>query len=112
MSDFKKIQKLLKDNGQEHLLFRYDKLDKEGKEKLLKQIEKIDFKLMDKLYKDAIEEVDFRDVEIEPVPFFDRAKLSDKDKEGYTAIGREVIKDGMLAVVTMEIGRASCRERV
>ncbi len=107
MSDFKKIQKLLKDNGQEHLLFRYDKLDKEGKEKLLKQIEKIDFKLMDKLYKDAIEEVDFRDVEIEPVPFFDRAKLSDKDKEGYTAIGREVIKDGMLAVVTMAGGQGT-----
>ena len=53
MSDLKKIQKLLKDNGQEHLLFKYNEMEKDGKEKLLKQIEKIDFQLMKKLYKEA-----------------------------------------------------------
>lgn len=107
MSDFKKIQKLLKDNNQEYLLFKYDKMDEKGKELLLKQIEKIDFKLMEKLYQEAVEEVDFRDVEIKPVPFFDREKLSGKEKENYINIGTEVIKDGMLAVVTMAGGQGT-----
>ncbi len=107
MSDLREIQKLIKENGQEHLLLKYNEMDKEGKEKLLKQIEKIDFQLMKKLYKEATEEVDFRDVEIEPVPFFDRAKLPEKDKENYINIGTKVIKDSKLAIVTMAGGQGT-----
>lgn len=107
MSDFKKIKKLLKDNNQEHLLFKYDKLDKKGKEYLLEQIENIDFKLINKLYKEANESIDLKDVEIEPVSFFDRSKLTDKEIENYTNIGEEIVKEGKLAVVTMAGGQGT-----
>lgn len=107
MSNLTEIKKILKENNQEHLLLKYDSLDKEGKERLLQQIKKIDFKLIKQLYNEAIEQVDFRDVEIEPVPFFDRAKLSGKEKEDYIKVGTDVIKDGSLAVVTMAGGQGT-----
>lgn len=107
MKDLNKIKKILKDNNQEHLLFKYEKLDKEGKERLLNQIEKIDFKLMNKLYKEATEKIDFQDVEIEPVSFFDRATLTEQEHKNYITIGTDVIKDGKLAIVTMAGGQGT-----
>lgn len=107
MGDLKKIRKILKDKKQEHLLQKYDDLDEKGKELLLKQIENIDFKLINKLYKEAIEEIDFQDIEIEPVPFFDRMKLTDKEQESYIALGTDIIKEGKLAIVTMAGGQGT-----
>ena len=107
MSDLKKIQKILKDNNQEHLLLKYDDLNEKGKETLLKQIENIDFSLINKLYNEAIEEIDYKDVEIEPVPFFDKNKFSAKERADYSLIGKDVIKDGKLAVVTMAGGQGT-----
>ena len=107
MSDLEKVKKILKENDQEHLLLKYDELNKEEKQELLDQILNINFKLINKLYKEAISEIDFRDVEIEPVPFVDRARLSAKEREDYMSTGIEEIKDSKLAIVTMAGGQGT-----
>ena len=107
MSDLEKAKKILKENNQEHLLLKYNELDDKLKEKLLHQILKIDFKLMKHLCSEAEAEADFRDVEIKPAPFVDKARLSDKEKYDYITKGIEEIKDNTLAVVTMAGGQGT-----
>lgn len=101
------IRKKLKKYNQEHLLANYDNLDEEGKLKLLEQIEKIDFEQMKKLYNQAISEVDFENIEIEPVDYVDKSKMTNSEKEQYLEKGIESIKDKELAVVTMAGGQGT-----
>ena len=51
--------------------------------------------------------VEFKDTKIEPIPAVDSSCLSDEDKEKYTKLGIEIIKNGKHAVVTMAGGQGT-----
>lgn len=105
--DLNSIADRLKKHGQEHLLMKYDQMNEEQKQKLLTQILNIDFELMKSLYENAISEVDHGDIEIEPVDYIDKSKLTESEKEQYIEKGIAVIKDKELAVLTMAGGQGT-----
>ncbi len=97
---------ILKKNGQEHLLNNFNKLDEKGKETLLKQIDEIDFELINSLYNSTKEKKSHREDVITPMDYLDKFKLNDKYKY-YESIGKEAIKNGQLAAVTMAGGQGT-----
>ena len=103
----KKAQELVKKYNQEHLLKFYDEMSDEKKEALLDQILSIDFDLMNQLYDKVIVPPDFEDVEIEPIDYVDKSKLTAAETKAYEEKGIEAIKDNKFAVVTMAGGQGT-----
>jgi putative uridylyltransferase len=97
----------LKKYNQEHLLICYDKLIEEKKEELLDQIMQLDFEHVDSLYKDIQNKKDFKDCDIEPLPYIDKQKLTIEEKDKYAQEGIKKIKEGKYAVVTMAGGQGT-----
>lgn len=105
-TNLENIKAILKKYGQEHLLNHYETLDDVHKKTLLEEIEAIDFELMNKLYEGTKgEKVENKD-EITPIEYLDKFKLGDKFKY-YEEIGKKLIKQGQLAVVTMAGGQGT-----
>ena len=102
-----KARALVKQYGQEHLLKYYDKLSKDKKEELLDQILTIDFDLMAKLYKQAKKPVTLENVEVEPIDYVDKSKLTVEETKRYEEKGIAAIKDNKYAVVTMAGGQGT-----
>ena len=102
-----KARELVKKYNQEHLLKYYDKLSKDKKEELLDQILSIDFDLMDSLYKQAKKPVDLENIEIEPIDYVDKSKLTVEETRRYEEKGAAAIRDNKYAVVTMAGGQGT-----
>lgn len=102
-----KARALVKKYNQEHLLKFYDKLSKDKKEELLDQILTIDFELMAKLYKQAKKPVSLENVEIEPIDYVDKSKLTVEETRRYEEKGIAAIKANKYAVVTMAGGQGT-----
>lgn len=100
------IRKKLKKFNQEHLLEHYEKLDETHKKELINQINNIDFPLIESLYKSTKKEEKNNEDKIEPIEYLDKFKLNDKYKY-YENIGKQAIKDGKLAAVTMAGGQGT-----
>ena len=96
---------ILKKYHQEHLLNGYDKLDEQKKEKLLNQIFNICIELINKLY-DNTKNPNVSEDKIEPMEYLDKYKLNDKYKY-YEKLGKDAIKEGKLAAVTMAGGQGT-----
>lgn len=103
----KKAQELVKKYNQEHLLKFYDEKSDEEKEILLDQILSIDFDLMNQLYDKVIVPPDLEDVEIEPIDYVDKSKLTATETKAYEEKGIDAIKDNKFAVVTMAGGQGT-----
>ena len=107
MDSFQKAKEILKEYNQEHLLNFYDELDKNERSFLINQICRINFKQIFDLYEaskaDEVIPTNF----IEPLPYFDKSKLSKKDLNYYSSIGETYIKNGEFAVVTMAGGQGT-----
>lgn len=100
------VKDILKKYDQEHLLISYDKLDDKNKKILLEQILNIDFDLISSLYINTKKkEVECND-RIEPMEYLDKNKLYD-DYKYYERIGKDAIKSGKLAAVTMAGGQGT-----
>ena len=104
--NLEEIKALLKKYNQEHLLNSYDSLEDNKKKELLKQIESIDFELIDHLYDTTKQKKQNCSDEITPMEYLDKYKLGDKYKY-YENIGKEAIKEGKLAAVTMAGGQGT-----
>ena len=104
--EFEEIKAILKKYGQEHLLQQYEKLDERKKMELLKQIKSIDFSLIESLYRTTKNKNCKNDDTIEPMEYLDKFKLNDKYKY-YENIGKNAIKEGKLAAVTMAGGQGT-----
>lgn len=102
-----KVQEILRKNNQEHLLNQYDKLDEEKKEILLDQILNIDFNLIKKLYENVKQKENNEKNEITPIEYVEKEKMNNEEKEKYTKIGENIIKNGGLAVITMAGGQGT-----
>lgn len=105
--DLKEIKNILQKHKQEQLLTNFDRLDKEKKKILLEQIKKINFSQMEELYKNVGETVENKNVEIEPIPYIDKSKIEEKEKQNYMEKGVSEIKSGKLAIVTMAGGQGT-----
>lgn len=97
---------LLKKYNQEHLLNGYENLDENKKKMLLDQIFSIDFELINSLYENTKKELNSSADKIEPMEYLDKYKLNDKYKY-YEKLGKDAIKQGKLAAVTMAGGQGT-----
>lgn len=104
---YNEAKKIIEKYGQKHLLGQYNKLCNEKKEILLNQITNIDFKQINNLYSQTKEEIKLGKDKIEPIKYIDKACLSNEEKEKYTNLGIQEIKEGKLAVVTMAGGQGT-----
>ena len=98
---------LLKMYNQEHVIKLMEKLNESQKRELIEQINKIDFHQLKELYDNTKKEIEIKENKIEPLPYLDKKKLSKEQKEEFDKLGKEVIKNGQYAVVTMAGGQGT-----
>ncbi len=104
-NSLEEVKSILKKYNQEHILNRYEMLDERTQKKLIEQILSIDFELINSLYNDT-KKSQVNDDKIEPMEYLDKYKLNDKYKY-YENIGKQAIKNGKLAAVTMAGGQGT-----
>ncbi|MDO5557147.1 MAG: UDPGP type 1 family protein [Clostridia bacterium] len=101
------VREILKQYNQEQLLTFYDKMGITDKEKLLNQILEIDFEKIFGLYKNANKKFEMGNCDVKPIDYIDKEKLSKQDIEKYYNIGKSVIEQGKIAVITMAGGQGT-----
>ena len=107
MGDFKKAKDILNKHNQEHILKILEKLDNEKQNTLIEQILNIDFQEIMELYDNTKKEIEFKENKIEPIKYLDKEKLTKEQKEKFTQLGSDVIREGQYAVVTMAGGQGT-----
>ena len=107
MDKVQDIIDLLKMYNQEHIINLIEKLDKNKKQALIEQLSKIDFHQLSELYDNTKKEIEIKENKIEPLPYLDKKKLSEKQKEEFQRLGEEVLEKGEYAVVTMAGGQGT-----
>lgn len=100
-------KRTLQKYNQEHLLNFYENLTEEKKEELLREILSIDFKQLENLYKGINSTKITSGQKIEPIEYVDEAKLTEEQKQNYVQKGKEVLKSGKYAVITMAGGQGT-----
>ena len=102
-----RVKEILKKYNQEHLLQFWDELSDSQKEFLLNQILSINFDEAHKLYEQGKIDVLDSTTEIEPLPYMNKADFSQKELDFYSHIGKSVIMDGKIGVITLAGGQGS-----
>lgn len=99
--NYNQAKELLEKYGQTQLLEYYDELNDSQKDSLLKQISEIDFGLLD-----LIKEEEPQSGKGAITPLDDAVSIQDieKNKEKYTAIGTEAIRQGKVAALLLAGG--------
>lgn len=103
----KKAKEILEKYNQQHLLYFYDELSNEEKNTLLNQILNIDFGKIINLYTNSKKNEDLSNIEISPLPHFEKDKLTNSEINYYTQIGEFIIKSNQVAIVTMAGGQGT-----
>ena len=98
---------LLKMYNQEHIIKLIEKLDEDKKQALVEQISKIDFHQLKELYDNTKKEIEIKENKIEPLPYLDKKKLSEEQKEKFQRLGDAILEKGEYAVVTMAGGQGT-----
>ena len=98
---------LLKIYNQEHIIKLLEKLDENQKQVLVEQISKIDFHQLKELYDNTKKEIEIKENKIEPLPYLDKKKLSEEQKEEFQRLGEAILEKGEYAVVTMAGGQGT-----
>ena len=78
-----------------------------NKEEFANEVLKINFEQLNKLYDKAIKNEKVENSKIEPIPYIEKDKLSEEEKEHYKKIGENIIRNNEYAVVTMAGGQGS-----
>lgn len=103
---FQEVKIILNKYNQQHLLNGFEKLDEKKQKILLNQILSIDFELINNLYMNTKKNKELNNDKIEPMSYLDKYKLNEKYKY-YENIGKQAVKNGKLAVVTMAGGQGT-----
>ena len=98
---------ILKMYNQDHIIRLLEKLDEDKKRVLVEQISKIDFHQLNELYDNTKKEIEIKENKIEPLPYLDKKKLSEEQKEEFQRLGEAVLEKGEYAVVTMAGGQGT-----
>ena len=107
MDKRQEIFDLLKEYNQEHIIKYFDKLNEKKQEELIKQIQKIDLHEITELYNSTKRPIEFKESKIEPLKYLDKAKLTKEQKAKFDNLGKQVVKNGEYAVVTMAGGQGT-----
>lgn len=103
MENFEQTKKILKYQKQEQIL----EYPIRNKEEFANEFLKINFEQLNKLYDKAIKNEKVENSKIEPIPYIEKDKLSEEEKEHYKKIGENIIRNNEYAVVTMAGGQGS-----
>ena len=98
---------ILKMYNQEHIIKLLENLDDQKKQALVEQISKIDFHQLKELYDNTKKEIEIKENKIEPLPYLDKKKLSEEQKEKFQRLGEAILEKGEYAVVTMAGGQGT-----
>ena len=98
---------ILKMYNQEHIIKLIEKLEENKKQALVEQISKIDFHQLQELYDNTKKEIEIKENKIEPLPYLDKKKLSENQKQEFQRLGEAVLEKGEYAVVTMAGGQGT-----
>ncbi len=102
----KKLEKILKEYGQEHVLKFFNELNEEQKNSLIDQIESLNLKEINKLYENSKKDEDLTN-RFSPIDYIDKKDLTIDEIELYKKIGENCIKNNEIAIVTMAGGQGS-----
>ena len=97
IENFEQTKKILKYQKQEQIL----EYPIRNKEEFANEVLKINFEQLNKLYDKAIKNEKVENSKIEPIPYIEKDKLSEEEKEHYKKIGENIIRNNEYAVVTM-----------
>ena len=103
IENFEQTKKILKYQKQEQIL----EYPIRNKEEFANEVLKINFEQLNKLYDKAIKNEKVENSKIEPIPYIEKDKLSEEEKEHYKKIGENIIRYNEYAVVTMAGGQGS-----
>lgn len=103
IENFEQMKKILKYQKQEQIL----EYPIRNKEEFANEVLKINFEQLNKLYDKAIKNEKVENSKIEPIPYIEKDKLSEEEKEHYKKIGENIIRNNEYAVVTMAGGQGS-----
>ena len=96
----------LNENNQQKVLKIFEKLEENKQENLAKQILDLDFEQINTLYKEKDGKLGINE-KIEPIAYVDKNKLENEEKQEIENLGKNVIKTGKYAVVTMAGGQGT-----
>lgn len=105
--NLRRVKAVLEKYGQQHLLQFYDELTDSQKQFLIDQILSINFDEILYLYEKSKFDVTDSTEEIAPLPYINKSTLSKKEREFYSNIGIDAIKNGEIAVITLAGGQGS-----
>ena len=103
----KKVIDVLEKYNQTYLLNYLNLLTEEEIKNLEKQILEIDFEQLKKLYESTKKKPKIEENNIEHINYTNKEKLSTNKKQELENIGKQVIKDGHYAVITMAGGQGT-----
>lgn len=106
-SDLQKAKAILKKYGQEHLLFFYNELDNIQRNLLLEQIFNTDFEKVLNHYTNSFidDSIDYK--RISPIKYKSLNLLTEDEKKKYISIGKKIIQNNELAVITLAGGQGT-----
>ena len=99
-----KAQQLLKKYGQEELL---ENSFIKNKDELLDEILDLNFEQLKSLYERSMKNEQIKKVNIDPINYIDKEKLTNEERTKYEKIGEAIIKNGQYAVVTLAGGQGT-----
>ena len=103
----KEISPILEKYEQSHLLNFYDDLTEKQKENLIEQIKETNFSFLNKLYVNSFKNKVIEKNRIKPIDYYSIFDLSQQEKEEYINLGKSIIANGKLAVITLAGGMGS-----
>lgn len=107
MDKTQEVSELLKVMGQEHIIKLLETLNEVEKEEIINQINRIDFHQIMELYQNTKKQIEIKENKIESIDYLDKEKLTKEQKERFEALGKQIIKNGQYAVVTMAGGQGT-----
>lgn len=107
MNKLDKAIEVLKKYNHEYLLNNYSNLDNLKKDILLNQIFDMDFEKQEKLFESVKNNIELSNEEVKPTETINPDNLAEEKKIEYENLGKEVIKNGKLAIITLAGGQGT-----
>lgn len=106
-NELKKVNEILKEYHQEHLLNFYDELTCEEKENLVEEILTTDFKKVNTYYNESLSTTYISSERISPIPYVSKANLSASEMNEYCQLGESILTKEQLAIITLAGGQGT-----
>ena len=97
----------LENYGQLQLCEQFKKLNKEEQEQLIEQVKEVNFEEIKQLQQLIGKKATIAIQDVQPIAYTEKNKLTQEQIKDYENIGREIIKQGKYAVITMAGGQGT-----